>query len=70
MKTLPSSAFLAALVAFLVLPVSPAIAGSILFVAGILSILVADYRSGIRAYTMLGASPALVRRTELYGLAA
>lgn len=43
MKTLPSIAFLAALVAFVLSPQNLAMIGSLLFAAGFVGIFVADY---------------------------
>jgi hypothetical protein len=74
MKTLPALAFAAALVAFVFLPVNFVVTGSLLFAAGLASIIVADYGHvrrpiGVqaRARRLLAAQ---ARRTERFGLAA
>lgn len=71
MKTLPAFAFIAALVAFLVLPLSFVVGGSILFAAGLVAIVLSDYARPpvplrVAAKTAVGA-PA---RSARFGLAA
>ena len=72
MKSLPSLAFIAALVAFVFLPVNFVVTGSLLFAAGLATIVVADYGRSYRPL-MVPATPrvaALPQRTERFGLAA
>jgi hypothetical protein len=71
MKTLPALTFIAALGAFVILPVSFEVAGSALFAAGFFSIALSDYSRRTRPL-QLPAVAAVVsaRRTERFGLAA
>ena len=71
MKTLPAFAFIAALVAFLVLPISFVVGGSILVAAGLATIVLKDYSPRpvplrVAATTAVAAS----MRSERFGLAA
>jgi hypothetical protein len=52
MKTLPSIAFLAALVAFVLSPHNLAMISSLLFAAGIVSVFVADYSRTLKPLTI------------------
>ena len=72
MKTLPSLAFIAALVAFVFLPLNFVVTGSLLFAAGLTAILVSDYGRSPRPI-VVHATPmvaALPQRTARFGLAA
>lgn len=72
MKSLPAFVFVAALVAFVLFPLHFALAGSVLFAAGLVAIAVSDYaRSPLPSY--MGAerpAPVLVARAERFRLAA
>ena len=72
MKTLPALVFVAALAAFVVLPVNFVASLSALFAAGLLAILVSDYSHRPRGLSLrparVIAMPA--QRTERFGLAA
>lgn len=72
MKSLPAFAFLAALAGFLLLPVNFALAGSILFAAGVLAIAIADYTRWTRPLAVPAAASPRVRatRAERFRLAA
>ena len=72
MKTLTALTFIAALVAFVLLPLNFVVTGSLLFAAGLVSILVADYGRvhRPRAVRVAPVVAALPRRTERFGLAA
>ena len=71
MKTLPAPAFIAALVAFVVLPVNFVATVSVLFGAGLAAILVSDYRRGLRLKLRTASVVALTpQRSERFGLAA
>ena len=72
MKTIPAFAFIAALVAFVLLPVNFVATVSLLFGAGLAAILISDYS---RAPRLLKVRPARVAvltppRSERFGLAA
>lgn len=71
MKSLPAFAFLAALAAFVLFPVNFAVAGSILFTAGVAAIVFTDYARVSRPLP-LAAGPARVQATrgERFRLAA
>ncbi len=73
MKTLPLIALLSALVAFVLLPLSLEISGSLLFAAGLLCILMGDYSRPVRSLQtrdeVLSFAPAASRAPAL-GLAA
>lgn len=65
MKALPALSFAAALVAFVLLPISFAVGGSVLFAAAVIAIAVSDYsRQNAAPYQ------ALALRRERFGLAA
>jgi hypothetical protein len=68
MKTLPTFAIPAALVAFLVLPIRFEIAFAMLSAAGFISIVVSDYVRRMRPLRVPAAVPVL--RRERFGLAA
>jgi hypothetical protein len=72
MKTLPALSFLAALVAFVVLPLNFEISGSLLFSAGLAAILIADYTRPVRAPRLATCTAAVAAsgRSERFGLAA
>jgi hypothetical protein len=70
MKTLPTIALVSALVAFALLPVSPAIAGSALFLATLGPIVLADYTRVRPVANALAQVVASSRRRERFGLAA
>ena len=73
MKTLPALGFLAALVAFLIFPLSVEVTGSLLFAAGFAAIAISDYTRRSRALALpvapVVAMPAAPSR-ERFGLAA
>ncbi|MDO8543747.1 MAG: hypothetical protein Q7S40_25170 [Opitutaceae bacterium] len=69
MKSLPALAFVAALAAFVVLPLSFAVGGSILFSAGLVAIVFSDYTRTCGGF--LSTSNVRARlRGERFGLAA
>jgi len=71
MKTLPALGFLAALVAFLIFPVSFEVTGSLLFAGGFVAIAISDYARRTRPLAVPHAS--VVARPpcrERFGLAA
>jgi hypothetical protein len=71
MKTLPALGFLAALVAFLIFPLSVEVTGSFLFVAAFVGIAISDYtRRARRLAPPLAAVVAVPARRERFGLAA
>lgn len=71
MKTLPALGFLAALVAFLVFPLSVEVTGSFLFVAAFMGIAISDYtRRARRLAVPLAPVVAMPVRRERFGLAA
>ena len=71
MKTLPAFAFIAALVAFLVLPFSFVVGGSLLFAAGLATIVLHDYaRPLVLLRVAAKTAVATPTRTERFGLAA
>ena len=72
MKTLPALGFLAALVAFLIFPLSVEGTGSLLFVAAFMGRAISDYtRRARRLAPPLAPGVAMpVRRQERVGLAA
>jgi len=75
MKTLPTFAFLAALVAlvaFVVLPFNFEVGGSMLFAAGFAAIMLNDYRRANRPLMlpMMTAAVVTTSRKERFGLAA
>ena len=71
MKSLPAIAFIAALGAFVVLPLNFEIGGSALFAAGFLAIMISDYSRRTRALRMPAVAAVVsARRTERFGLAA
>ena len=72
MKTIPALAFIAAFVAFLLLPLNFVATGSLLFAAGLGAILVADYGHRyrpleVRLARVVAMTP---QRPERFGLAA
>ncbi len=67
MKKIPALSFIAALAAFILLPVSFAIAGTALFAAALLSIICSDYSRPVAA-TQFAVVHAC--RRERFGLAA
>jgi hypothetical protein len=69
MKTLPVIAFLAALAAFVLLPISFNLAATLFFVTGITPILIADYTRPLRPLRAVSASKVAVSR-ERFRLAA
>jgi hypothetical protein len=73
MKTLPALGFLAALVAFLIFPVSFEMSGSLLFAASFVAIAISDYARRARPLAVrlapVVAMPTASRR-ERFGLAA
>ena len=72
MKTLPTFAFLAALVAFVVFPLSFEIGGSLLFAAGFVAITFHDYRRTAWPLMLPVTAPVVMNtsRKEKFGLAA
>ncbi len=71
MKTLPAIAFIAALGAFVLFPLSFEIGGSLLFAAGVASIVFSDYSRRMRTLALPPvAAQVAARRTERFGLAA
>ena len=72
MKTLPALAFIAALVAFVLLPVNFVATVSALFGAGLAAILISDYRRGLRPLKLRTAPVVALtpQRSERFGLAA
>ena len=73
MKTLPAIAFIAALGAFFLFPLSFEIAGSALFAAGFAAIACCDYSRRSRTLDLPPVAAAVtadLRRTERFGLAA
>ena len=73
MKTLPAFAFLAALVAFVLLPFRLETTGMMLFAAGFAAIVIGDYARAHRPRLVWNASAptvAATRRKERFGLAA
>jgi hypothetical protein len=72
MKTLTAFAFIAALVAFVILPVNFVATVSVLFGAGLAAILMADYTRGPRILNVRPAPVAAMTpsRSERFGLAA
>jgi ABC-type proline/glycine betaine transport system permease subunit len=70
MKTLPTIALVSALVAFALLPVTPAIASSALFLATLAPIVLADYTRVRPVANALAQVVASSRRRERLGLAA
>jgi hypothetical protein len=73
MKTLPALGFLAALVAFLIFPLSVEVTGSLLFAAGFTAIAISDYTRRARPLA-LPLAPVVAMRApgyrERFGLAA
>lgn len=72
MKTLTALAFIAALVAFVLLPVNFVATVSVLFGAGLTAVLVSDYSRGprlakVRTAPVVALTPS---RSERFGLAA
>jgi len=57
MKTLPVIAFLAALAAFVLVPLSFETSGSLLFSAGLLCILMGDYGRPVRSLQLREGAP-------------
>lgn len=74
MKTAPTFALIAALVAFVLFPINFALGGSALFAAGFFAIVLNDYRRASRtlAVPVLRPEPATatLSRKERFGLAA
>ncbi len=71
MKTLPAIAFLAALGAFVLSPLSFALGGSLLFAAGVVAIALGDYARPARPLALPAvAAEVAARRSERFGLAA
>jgi hypothetical protein len=72
MKTFPFLAFVAAPAAFVALPVSFVAIVSVLFGAGLVALLISDYRYAPRplVWRRAVATALLARRTERFGLAA
>ena len=70
MKTFLTSAFIAALITFLVAPLNFEIAGSVLFAAGFASIAISDYTRRLRPMRVALADPLAPARRERFGLAA
>jgi hypothetical protein len=70
MKALPSLAFIAALFAFLLLPFSFEIAGSMLFAAGFAAIAFCDYSRIARPLRVPVSVAVTSSRRERFGLAA
>ena len=72
MKTLPTLAFLAALVAFVVFPFNFEVGGSLLFAAGFAAITLQDYRRTARLLPLpiTASVVATSSRKERFGLAA
>lgn len=67
MKAIPALSFAAALVAFVLLPISFALGGTLLFGAAVIAIAISDYtRQRVSPYTL---EPIAFRR-ERFGLAA
>jgi hypothetical protein len=72
MKKLPALGFLAALVAFLIFPLSLEVSGSLLFAASVVAIAISDYTRRARALP-LPLAPVVAlpgQRRERFGLAA
>jgi hypothetical protein len=72
MKSLPAFAILAALVAFVIFPLNFALAGSILFAVGVVTIAISDYARSPRPLTTAAArcAPVMAARAERFRLAA
>jgi hypothetical protein len=72
MKTLPALAFIAAFAAFFLLPVNFVTTVSVIFGAGLVAMLIADYGRGPRTITLPTASVVALapQRSERFGLAA
>jgi hypothetical protein len=72
MKTLPAFAFIAALVAFVLLPVNVVATVSVLFVTGLAAVFISDYSRGPRILSVRRAPVAALAppRSERFGLAA
>ena len=70
MKALIPLSFIAALFAFLIIPLSFEIAMSLLVSAGFLAITISDYSRSPRVLTVPTATPIPISRKERFGLAA
>ncbi len=71
MKFLPAVTFIAALGVFVFCPINFEIAGSALFAAGFLAIMISDYSRRTRVLELPAvAAVVAARRTERFGLAA
>lgn len=71
MNTLPALAFLAALGAFVLSPLSFALGGSLLFAAGVAAVFLGDYARPARSLALPAvAAVVAARRSERFGLAA
>ena len=73
MKSLPAFAFIAALVAFVLFPLNFALAGSILFGAGLLTIAISDYARSPRPLRLAAPArpaPVMAAPVERFRLAA
>ncbi|HUR58546.1 MAG TPA: hypothetical protein VM029_12600 [Opitutaceae bacterium] len=73
MKTLPAFAFIAALAASVLFPLNLALAGSILFGAGLLTIAISDYTRSLRPLGITAPArpaPMMAAPAERFRLAA
>ena len=71
MKIVPFISFIAALAAFLVLPIRFEVATAVLFGLGFFGVVIADYSRPVRPLRVAGGLGASVRgRRERFGLAA
>ena len=70
MKALIPLSFVAAIFAFLILPLSFEVAMSLLVSAGFLAITISDYSRSPRVLTASAAGPVTISRKERFGLAA
>ena len=70
MKTILPLTFIAALGAFIALPINFEVAGSMLFAAGVMAVAVCDYSRSMRPMDVPAPLAVTPRRAERFGLAA